>query len=189
MSLAFPGEIASTLTLKHISDGDNDTLDQRNHYHDPEFGSEAGMRSQRSLITTATLGEWNVVLTEREAFVPIDIASSSMVRFFQTVLGRSIFYNLNGIPEQPAFEFSMNALVLSFSCLRGSSNNCIPWPVVSALAQFLLQRVQLGSAERFVGNVRGDNGVIVQVALDVVTVARRAAGQAIMDSASEIHGH
>ena len=152
-------------------------------------GNEMDAVVRRTRITTATLGEWNVHLNSREQILPINAAVPSFELFFQAIMGKTISFALTGEPELLGCAFTKRALVLSFKCLRGGPDNCIPWSMMTVFAEFLMRRAQLGITERFIGEVWGGNGVVVQVALDIVTAVGQAAGQAVLDrgdSASEI---
>ena len=142
---------------------------------------------RRARITTATLGEWNVHLNCREQFLPINAAVPSFELFFQEIMGKTSSYALTGQPELMERAFIKRALVLSFKSLRGGRDNSIPWSLMTVFAQFLMRRAQFGITDRFIGEIWGGNGVVVQVA--IVTAVGHAAGQAVLDrgdSASEI---
>lgn len=188
MSLGLPGKALEPVT-RDISNYRTPGPASGEYSRSWKAGEDAGAIFKRARITTATLGEWTVTLNQRDQYLPVNVAVTSMELFFQVIMGRSIFYNLNGDPELDAFQITKNTLVLSFRCLRGGPGHCVPWPLVTALAQFLMRRAQLGIADRFIGDVSGSNGIVVQVIFDIVTRAGRAAGQEILDSASELHGY
>ena len=153
-------------------------------------GNEVDAVVRRARITAAALGEWNVHLNLREQFLPINAAVPSFELFFQVIMGKTISFTLTGEPELSEFAFTKRSLVLSFKCLRGGPDNSIPWSLMTVFAQFLMRRAQFGITDRFIGEVWGGNGVVVQVALDIITAVGQTAGQAILDrgdSASEIN--
>ena len=139
---------------------------------------------RRRAILTGTSGEYDLSLELSDQLMPVQIAAAVIESFYQSVMGKTIHYSLTNRRGARSFVFRKGAIVLFFRCLGGGGSGCLPWPLITMFAQYMMQRAQTGYTGEYVGHVSGPNGVLATVSFAVAgTIA-----QELMDSASEIHG-
>lgn len=139
--------------------------------------------------TTGTVGEYNVNLDCSQQFLPSGVTIEAIERFFRSIMVKTASYPDHDGPESPAFTLSVGALALGVRCLRRILGDCVPWPLVSAFAEFMMRRAQRGLTGRMFGHIYGANGIVVQVTFNVAVAAGQAVAQSILDSALDHHGH
>ena len=143
---------------------------------------KAGWR--RRALLTGTSGEYELSLALGDQLMPIQIAAAVIESFYQGVMGKTINYSLTNRRGTRSFIFRKGALVLFFRCLEGGRSGCLPWPLMTMFAQYMMQRAQTGFTGEYIGHVSGPNGVLASVTFAIAgTIARE-----LMDSASDIHG-
>ena len=139
---------------------------------------------RRRAILTGTSGDYDLSLALGDQLVPVQIAAAVIESFYQSVMGKTINYSLTNRRGKPSIVFRKGAFVLFFRCLEGGRSGCLPWPLITMFAQYMMQRAQTGFTGEYSGHVSGPNGVLASVSFAVA----RTFAQELMDSASDIHG-
>ena len=135
-------------------------------------------------MLTGTSGDYDVSLALGNQLMPVQIAAAVIESFYQSVMGRTISYSLTNRLSTRSFVFRKGALVLFFRCLEGGRSGCLPWPLITMFAQYMMQRAQTGFTGEYIGHVSGPDGVLASVTFAVAG----SIAQELMDSASDIHG-
>ena len=106
--------------------------------------------SRRTGMLTGSAGDWDLTLTISDQLIPVQIAAGAIERFYQSVMGKSISYSLTNRRNTSSLEFRKGALVLMFRCLTSDRSGCLPWPLVTVFAQYMMQRAQTGFTGQYV---------------------------------------
>lgn len=136
----------------------------------------------------AQFSEFNIHLPLFEQFAANLGMFAAVERFFRGLMGKSTRLLADHALFGDGIEFKAHALVLQYRYLRNGRATSSPWPMVLAFAQFMMQRAQRGRAGRFLGQVASADGLVIQVVFDIVETAGQAIGQALLDSAYDMHG-
>lgn len=175
--------------LENLNAGHLSTYVRKDYSQDLAVGQDMPAIVKRvRFTTTGTVGEYNINLDYSQEFLPSEVTIEAIERSFRSIMVKPASYPDNGSPESLAFTLSVGALALGFRCLRRGPRDCVPWPLVSALAKFMMRRAQLGLTGRTFGHLYGANGVVVQVTFNVAVAAGQAVAQSLLDSAYDHYG-